>query len=166
MKILLAVDGSEHSALASKSVSSRPWPANSQVRVVHVIAPLAFAAPVEAPTMALSGAPTGPYWAPAMMEARKELQQQAERMAQQTAQRFEGSGLNVDVRIREGDARTEIVTEAEEWDADLIVLGSHGYTGIKRWLLGSVAQSIVSHAPCSVEIARNKVHHGSKPAQP
>ena len=40
--------------------------------------------------------------------------------------------------------------------ADLIVLGSHGYTGIKRFLLGSVALSVVSHAPCSVEVVRRK----------
>ena len=40
---------------------------------------------------------------------------------------------------------------------DLIVVGSHGYSGIKRWLLGSVAQSVVSHAPCSVEVVRHKL---------
>ena len=45
---------------------------------------------------------------------------------------------------------------AEEWSADLVVVGSHGYTGLKRLLLGSVAQSVVSHAPCSVEVVRKK----------
>jgi len=49
-----------------------------------------------------------------------------------------------------------IVDEAENWKADLIVVGSHGYTGIKKWLLGSVAQSVVSHAPCSVEVVRHR----------
>ena len=49
-----------------------------------------------------------------------------------------------------------IVDEAENWKADLIVVGSHGYTGIKKWLLGSVAQSVVSHAPCSVEVVRSR----------
>ena len=48
------------------------------------------------------------------------------------------------------------VDEATEWPADLIVLGSHGYTGLKRWLLGSVAQSVVAHASCSVEVVRGK----------
>jgi nucleotide-binding universal stress UspA family protein len=46
--------------------------------------------------------------------------------------------------------------EAEKWEADLIVVGSHGYQGFKRFLLGSVAQAIASHAHCSVEIARQR----------
>jgi nucleotide-binding universal stress UspA family protein len=49
-----------------------------------------------------------------------------------------------------------IIGEARKWSADLIVLGSHGYTGLKRLLLGSVALFVVSHAPCSVEIVRKK----------
>jgi nucleotide-binding universal stress UspA family protein len=39
-------------------------------------------------------------------------------------------------------------------DADLIVVGSHGYRGFKRFLLGSVSQAVASHAKCSVEIVR------------
>ena len=58
--------------------------------------------------------------------------------------------------MRDGDPRTVIVDEAKEWSADLIVMGSHGYTGLKRLLLGSVAHSVVSHAPCSVEVVRVK----------
>jgi nucleotide-binding universal stress UspA family protein len=58
--------------------------------------------------------------------------------------------------VRYGDARSCIVDEAKEWGADLIVVGSHGYTGLKRLLLGSVAQSVVTHAPCSVEVVRGK----------
>jgi nucleotide-binding universal stress UspA family protein len=61
--------------------------------------------------------------------------------------------------VRRGDPRSVILEEAKEWDADLIVVGSHGYTGIKRLLLGSVAQSVVSHAPCSVEVVRQKTEN-------
>jgi len=46
------------------------------------------------------------------------------------------------------------VDQAKDWRADLIVLGSHGRSGIKRWILGSVAEAVVRHAPCSVEVAR------------
>jgi nucleotide-binding universal stress UspA family protein len=156
MKIVLAVDGSEHSNLASDSVAARPWPAGSVVRVLHVIPPLAYAAPIAEQGMALSTAPTGPYWPPALMEARQELQQQAEQLVHKIARQLANKTIEVDVRIREGDARTEIVSEAADWGADMIVVGSHGYTGIKRWLLGSVAQSIISHAPCSVEVVRQR----------
>jgi len=56
--------------------------------------------------------------------------------------------------VREGDPRSVTGGEAKDWDADLIILGSHGYTGFKRWLLGSVTQAVASHAPCSVEKVR------------
>jgi nucleotide-binding universal stress UspA family protein len=69
---------------------------------------------------------------------------------------LEQNGLAIDKSVREGDPRHEIVDEAKRWPADLIVVGSHGYTGWKRWLLGSVAQSVVSHAPCSVEVVRKR----------
>ena len=49
-----------------------------------------------------------------------------------------------------------IVEEAERWGADLIVVGSHGYRGPERALLGSVSQSVATQARCSVEIARRR----------
>ena len=63
--------------------------------------------------------------------------------------------------IQKADSREAVVKrmiglmdEAKAKGADLIVLGSHGYTGIKRLLLGSIALYVVSHAPCSVEVVR------------
>ncbi|HYU79421.1 MAG TPA: universal stress protein [Vicinamibacterales bacterium] len=47
-------------------------------------------------------------------------------------------GLSVDTAVREGDPRTAIVDAADEWQADLIVIGSHGRTGLKRQVMGSV----------------------------
>jgi nucleotide-binding universal stress UspA family protein len=49
-----------------------------------------------------------------------------------------------------------IVEEAEKWGADLIVLGSHGYGPMSRFLLGSVAHAVALHAPYSVEIVRSR----------
>jgi nucleotide-binding universal stress UspA family protein len=62
--------------------------------------------------------------------------------------------ISVDGRIVPGSPRTVILEEAEDWDADLIVVGSHGYRAWERFLLGSVSQSVVSHAKCSVEVVR------------
>jgi nucleotide-binding universal stress UspA family protein len=53
-----------------------------------------------------------------------------------------------------GDARQVILDEATDWGADLIVLGSHGYHGIDRLMLGSVSESVAMHARCSVEVIR------------
>ena len=82
--------------------------------------------------------------------------ERAERFTQRTVEELSNAGVMAEAFVREGDARSVIVDEAKDWDADLIILGSHGYTGFKRWLLGSVAQAVASHAPCSVEIVRRK----------
>jgi nucleotide-binding universal stress UspA family protein len=63
--------------------------------------------------------------------------------------------------VREGDARSAILDEADSWGADLIVVGSHGRTGLKRLVLGSVAAAVVAHAHCSVEVVRR---HGAAAA--
>lgn len=52
--------------------------------------------------------------------------------------------------IRTGEPAKEIVAEAEEWGADLLVLGTHGRTGASRFLIGSVAESVMRGAPCDV----------------
>jgi nucleotide-binding universal stress UspA family protein len=52
-------------------------------------------------------------------------------------------------RLRTGDPAYEIVREAEDWQADLIVLGTHGRRGARRVFLGSVAETVLRHAPCA-----------------
>jgi universal stress protein E len=52
-------------------------------------------------------------------------------------------------RIRSGDPAYEIVREAQEWQADVIVLGTHGRRGARRVFLGSVAETVLRHAPCA-----------------
>jgi nucleotide-binding universal stress UspA family protein len=55
-----------------------------------------------------------------------------------------------------GAPHRRIVEVADEWGADLIVVGSHGYRMWERVLLGSVSQSVATHAKCSVWIVREK----------
>jgi nucleotide-binding universal stress UspA family protein len=52
-----------------------------------------------------------------------------------------------------------IVQKASEWGADLIVVGSHGRKGIKKFMLGSVAEKVVASSPCSVEVVKDKPNH-------
>jgi nucleotide-binding universal stress UspA family protein len=58
--------------------------------------------------------------------------------------------------IRQGDPGSEIVKAASEWPADLIVIGSHGRRGLTRAALGSVAETVMRHAPCPVLVVRAK----------
>jgi nucleotide-binding universal stress UspA family protein len=53
-------------------------------------------------------------------------------------------------KVRMGEPATEIVTEASDWDADLVVLGTHGRTGVSRFLIGSVAEAVLRGALCDV----------------
>jgi nucleotide-binding universal stress UspA family protein len=151
MKILLAVDGSRPSEIAAREVASRPWPSATAVRVLYVV-PTPMLPPGHAVEPAATMGPTA--WPAAAVDIEKATAEQASAKAKAIMEQLEAGGLDVDFKLRQGDARSEIVDEAKEWAADLIVVGSHGHTGLKRWLLGSVAQSVVTHASCSVEVVR------------
>ncbi len=60
----------------------------------------------------------------------------------------------IDTQIRDGNVANEIIAAADEFEADLILVGSHGKSGIARFLLGSVSQTISTHSKRSVLIAR------------
>jgi nucleotide-binding universal stress UspA family protein len=68
----------------------------------------------------------------------------------------QGDRLRVSTEIVRGHPKHAIIDEAEAWDADLIVVGSHGYRGLTKLWLGSVSQAVASHAKCSVEIVRSR----------
>jgi nucleotide-binding universal stress UspA family protein len=65
-----------------------------------------------------------------------------------------GSGLYVEHRFQEGDPAVDIPRLAQESHADLIVMGTHGRTGLMRWLMGSVAEEVMRRAPCPVLTVR------------
>jgi nucleotide-binding universal stress UspA family protein len=145
MKIVLAVDGSQYSADAAEAVATRPWPPGTVVRVLSAVEDVT--------------PPATELWYDAggsLERARQEMTTRAERLTAGIAETLRASGLTAETAVSYGDARSVIVDEAKEWGADLVVVGSHGYTGLKRLLLGSVAQSVVGHAPCSVEVVRKK----------
>ena len=147
MKILLAIDGSPCSETAVAEVARRPWPDDSQLRVVSVIEPPG--ALTAEPYMGVGG-----YFE----EVERLKQQQAEEiLAQAAAALRAGAGtaeLGIATEALTGSPKRTIVEEAEAWGADLIVVGSHGYHTWERMLLGSVSQSVAAHALCSVEIVR------------
>lgn len=85
--------------------------------------------------------------APADREAGR-LRQEAEDYLQRMIGRL--PGLPVDGAVRVGDPAEGILAEAEEWGADLIALATHGRSGLRRVVLGSVAQAVVTSALCEV----------------
>jgi nucleotide-binding universal stress UspA family protein len=146
MKILLAVDGSPCSETAIDEVARRPWPVDTQMRVVSIVE-------TPAPLVADPQLMASSYFE----EAEKICRRQAEDAVKLAAAKL-GSGQNgdplVSTQVLNGSAKRTIVEEAEAWGADLIVVGSHGYRSWERMLLGSVSQAVAAHAKCSVEIVR------------
>lgn len=74
---------------------------------------------------------------------------------QAALERLAESGLKSSLSIKLGDAKSELVLEAEKWKADCVFVGTRNIQGfLDRFLLGSVSAGVVSDAPCSVEVVR------------
>jgi nucleotide-binding universal stress UspA family protein len=141
MKILLCVDCSEHSKAAVQAVQSHCQPQDTEVRVLHVLQPIVISA---APQM-------DPMYTPELQEEGTE----ARKLLEGIAAGLRSAGFQTETMLAKGDVRETAVEAAEKWNADLIVVGSRGKTGLRRLLLGSVAEFVARHAPCSVLIARS-----------
>src|SRR5262245_28792970 len=107
MKILLAIDGSPHSQRAIDEVAGRPWPKGSVIRVFS-----AFHRYVPAASeFVLDGA--------TVQELSQRQATGAEDITRQAVAALTAAGLVAEAAVREGDARSAVVDEADEWKADL-----------------------------------------------
>ncbi len=135
-KILVAVDFSEHSELVVDAALEMARKFGAELDVVHAIhlpVPVAVPYGITMPTTYLN-------------EARKAAGQRL----QAVADRIREQGITGGAHLREVPAAPSIVETAEEIGADLIVMGTHGHTGLKHVVLGSVAERTLRTAPCSV----------------
>ncbi|HYM00148.1 MAG TPA: universal stress protein, partial [Blastocatellia bacterium] len=146
IKVLLAADGSEYSQAAAESIARRPWPKGSEFRVIAV-----------AQTLPLASEPWAWYAQPQTLEELRETIMTAAKDALNRALAvLNEAGLNATGSVVAGDPKSCILDEAEQWAANLIVLGSHGRRGLDRLLLGSVAEAVAMHAKCSVQVVRKR----------
>lgn len=108
----------------------------AQLHLIHVLFPLDNVSP-------------GVVWGGITDEKREEaIREEFNKLLQEK----NISGVNVVIRF--GNPGLEIAEFAEEIGAELIVIPSHGYHGVKRWILGSVAERVIRHAKCSVLVLR------------
>ncbi len=150
MKILIATDGSNFSQEAvdfAADIVSRPD--TTEVKIISVIEPYAFN---EIETLIESVEELAD---PSNAEARR-TKVQAEQMVTAFKGKFTGTKINVSSEIIGGMAAPTIVEKAEDWGADLIVVGSHGHGFFNRAWLGSVSDRVVHHAPCAVLVVKTK----------
>lgn len=129
-RVLLATDGSKTSAEAARATAARPWPEASEFRIVSVEEP----------------------WAIKPSKVRKE--KEAQEAVSHAEEVLASAGLNVTTAVLSGNAKEIILEEAQKCAADLIVVGSHGRRGFKRFLLGSVSEAVAMRAHCSVVVVR------------
>ena len=148
MKILLATDGTKCSEKAVTMLSSFILSVNDSIKIISVID---MALPF---SIDLYGGFPQPN-----IEVEKTIKENAEKILAETSKKIK---LLLSERIVEittdvlfGSPESRIVETAEEMKADLIIVGSHGYNSWERLLLGSVSDSVVHHAPCSVLVVRS-----------
>jgi len=87
-------------------------------------------------------------------EAWDNLVVKAQAYAEKAKQRAEASGIKVQVFVREAETWQTIIDMAADKKADTIIMGSHGRTGLKRLLMGSVTEKVIGHAPCPVLVVK------------
>ena len=145
MRILLAIDGSPCSEAAIGEVAKRPWPNDSLVRVITVVEP-----PMP-PSIEPWALPPDYF-----EELEAALRKSGTVIVDHATEKLKSNpSIRVESALVSGSPRSEILRESKAFNADLIVLGSHGYGAWKRFLLGSVSQAVVAHASCSVEVVRS-----------
>ena len=143
MKILIGVDDSACSRAAVDMVGKIAWPAGTKAIVVSAIRPavLAYA------EMYVPVSPATEQILEDQTKAQEELVARAERT-------LRDARLGTEARVLMGDPREAIVDTAKAESVDLVVVGSHGRSGVTKLLMGSVASHVVTHAPCSVLVVK------------
>lgn len=143
-KILVPVDGSSTSDYALKEAIKLARLHHAQLALIHVYEDIF-------------------YWVDDSYINYAELQEtmrtSGERILERARAKVEEAGLTADMKLLEAkNERTAnlIVAEAERWQAELIVIGTHGRTGFSRLVLGSVAEGVVRTAPMPVLLIRGK----------
>ena len=156
-KILFATDGSEASAAAEAMLGS--W-SSFDGRAVRVVSVADVVAPWHTGIAPMMHADV----AAAQAEVVEAAQAEHSRIAEDAAVRLRAAGRAVETRLRTGDAAGEIISEADDLGADLIVVGSRGRTGLARLVLGSVARNVLHGSRASVLVVHAPAHAESQAA--
>jgi nucleotide-binding universal stress UspA family protein len=133
MRILIALDSSPFADGLIEEISSRKWAEGTEFRLVSA---------VEA---------TGSWDVDQeyISQVREILNNRVKTLTSKLAGQPKITG-----ELLEGPSAAAILTEARNWKATLIMIGSHGDTGVRRDSLGSVAAAVVNESPCSVEVLK------------
>lgn len=144
MRVLLATDGSDSAGAALDFLVNFPFPAGSEAIVLSVIDGKTFSEDRE-----LSDEQSR-----TIRDTRDVVQGETEQFLAAEGERLREAGWAGSTEVRYGEPADEIIRAVEQHGVDLVVLGSHGTSGIRRFLLGSVSDKVLVYAPCSVLIVK------------
>ncbi|CAN5381375.1 universal stress protein [soil metagenome] len=147
MKIILATDGTKYGDAALKMLANFALDKSDEITVITVVD---MALPL---SIDMYG---GFLPETAVLEnaARENASKIIDESVAKIGETFSGKGVAVSGHVLFGSPDSRIVETAEKFEVDLILIGSHGYNRWERLLLGSVSNSVVNHAHCSVLIVR------------
>jgi len=147
MKIILATDGTKHSDISADILKRLNLSDGDILKIITVID---MAMPMAIDIYA--------GYLPNTNELEKIARENAEATLKQTVEiarnKIQNDKIVIETDTLIGSPESRIVECAEDFGADLIILGSHGYNRWERLLLGSVSDSVIHHAPCSVLVVR------------
>lgn len=145
--LLIAYDGSIYADEAVRQVAARSWPKGTVARILAVSE---FQLRMGDITMAL-------YKSLGVRKGKQGPWPLMERKLEQAAAILGKAGVSAQAIITIDEPRRAILGQAKKSKADVIFMGTHGHTGMQRFLLGSISSSVAAHAPCTVEIVRPSV---------
>lgn len=159
MRILIGYDGSEHSDAALDDLKRAGLPRDSEVLVVSVADLLMSNPPIEEVAVQVF---TSRRVASAIKNAQTHADRvvkEAEEFAAQAVERLrlQFPGWTIKSRVLTGTPAWELIDAANDWKADLVVVGSEGRSALKRFFLGSVSKKVVTDSRGSVRVARPRV---------
>lgn len=145
-KIMLPLDRSQYAERALKTAAALAAQTDGMLLLLHAI---------PAPTIDIPEVMNYSIHTPDLPSASYQVGGEAylEGVADRLRRRY--PKLPVQTMLVDGDAAGAILDTAAAEKADLIVMSTHGHTGITRWVLGSVSEKVTHHAPCPVLLVRN-----------
>ena len=147
MRVLFATDGGKQSDMAFAAIKRLSLADGDEIKLISVVD---MALPM---AIDLYGG-----YLPDTSDLEKAARENAVKVVESGAEKVrsfaDSEKVQISTDVLFGSPESRIVETAEEWKADLIVVGSHGYSRWERLLLGSVSDSVVHHAPCSVLVIR------------
>jgi len=147
MRVLIATDGGKHSEMAIEAVKMLNVAELTEIRIISVVD---MSVPLAIDVYA--------GYLPSTAEIEKAAKENAESIvkaaSEKVAEILKGTDVEITNEVLTGSPESCIVETAERMKADLIIVGSHSYNRWERLLLGSVSDSVIHHAPCSVLVVK------------